>query len=1110
MTKLYQKVLSILCVIALLVSGIAMAFADEANEAPVTDEAAQQTSDDEAARIAAEEEAARKAAEEEAARKAAEEEAARKAAEEEAARKAAEEEAARKAAEEEAARKAAEEEAARKAAEEEAARKAAEEEAARKAAEEEAARKAAEEEAARKAAEEEAARKAAEEAEAARIAAEEEAARKAAEEAEAARIAAEEAAKQADEAIEENETDENGYIEIDDSWGYVDPDVISENTPEITDELKGIRNATMNVNEMLTDSLTFGEELVITLKCGDAGSVLLNLYTAGSAISVKLNGKTVAFYADDSDDPSYEMTSYLLENTAGHSYKITLSTNDAASFKLAAVAEQTEVQEVTPGTEVSGAIKNTNEEPAPSEDINNEVIPVTNENNSENAENTENTEVSQTIETTETTENTADTENNNEVTIEPIVPVEPAEPTIQVSVKTYNALKVGYSISDNLLGGQKAKFQVKCGKNNNVKLVLNANPDDLNIQIEGTDTEFVRDAEGNYSVELNNVAFRKFNIILFAKQDLAFSLSAEAGEQAAVESKEETEEDNSEEDINKEETENTDETVADEITEEVTEETAEGENAEDTEPSEEEAEGTEEEAVEENTNEENEKMTTLGCTKVVVTAEEGADLYAEASKESEAVGHLDAGTEVWVTLNEDQTFGQIYSEDEEAAAQFISMEDAEVKAAEETEKTEEATPNAEEMQEKGCTKVTVTAEEGADLYAEASKESEVVGHLDAGTEVWVTLTEDQTFGQIYSEDEEAAAQFISMEDAEVVVVEKTEETEALTDEQMIELGYRKVQVENVNGADIYDNTSDDATVIGHIDTDVEIWIKDSEAEGWAEIYTKEETKQYIKLADIEKQPLTDEQLIELGYRKVQVLNGNGIDIYDSTEEEAAVIGHADFESELWIKDAEIEGWAEIYTEEESKQFVKIDEITKLTDEQMLEMGYIKVYVALKIGANVYANSFASEGEEPLDHLDVGTELWVKIIEGAERALIYEPDEEASASYINLVDIIAILKPEGMEDLPTRSITVTSDLEEYPEIFYGMRETLTAELENFTEDDEYTIKWQYSTDRGETFIDIEGAEQLSYRYIIDESNSNNIWRILIQLVSNEETLSADLV
>ena len=937
MTKLFQKVLSILCVIALLVSGIAMAFADEANEAPVADEAAQQTSDDEAARIAAEqEEAACKAAEEEAARKAAEEEAARKAAEEEAARKAAEEEAARKAAEEEAARKAAEEEAARKAAEEEAARKAAEEEAARKAAEEEAARKAAEEEAARKAAEE----------------------------AEAARIAAEEAAQQAEETTEEDETDENGYIEIDDGWGYVDPDVISENTPEITDELKGIRNATMNVNEMLTDSLTFGEELVITLKCGDASSVLLNLYTAGSAIGVKLDGKTVVFYADNSDDPAYEMTSYFLENTAGHSYKITLFTNDAASFKLAAVAEQTEVQEVTPGTEMSGAIKNTNEEPAPSEDINNEVIPVTNENNSENAENTENTEASQTTETTETTENTAGTENNNEVTIEPIVPVEPAEPTIQVSMKTYSALKVGNSISDNLLGGQKAKFQVKCGKNDNVKLVLNANPDDLTIKIDGTDAAFVQDAEGTYSIELNDVAFRKFTIILSAKQDLAFSLSAEASEQVAVESKEETEEDNSEEDINKEETESVDgqtaEETVDETAEAVTDETVEGETAEeenteknednvteeteaseeDAEAAEEEAEGTEEEAVEEIVDEEKEKMTALGYTKVIVTAEEGADLYAETSKKSEVVGHLDAGTEVWVILTEDQTFGQIYSEDEEATAQFISMEDAEVVA---IEKADEA--------------------------------------------------------------------------------EETEEPEDLTDEQLIELGYRKVQVQNVNGADIYNKADDVATVIGH----------------------------------------------------------------------------ADYESELWIKSTEAKGWAEIYSEEETKQFVRIDEITKLTDEQMLAMGYIKVYVATDIGANIYGSL---ESEEAIDHLDVGTELWVKLIDGADRAQIYDSDAEATLKYISLVDIVATKKPEGVEELPTRELSVKSSVEDVPVINAGTIVTFDTELINFLEDDHYTVQWKYSID-GEEFIDIEDANDLKYEFAIDTTNAKYIWKVCVTLVTTEE-------
>ena len=138
------------------------------------------------------------------------------------------------------------------------------------------------------------------------------------------------------------------------------------------------------------------------------------------------------------------------------------------------------------------------------------------------------------------------------------MPVEPAEPTIQVSMKTYSALKVGYSISDNLLGGQKAKFQVKCGKNDNVKLVLNANPDDLTIKIEGTDAAFVQDAEGTYSIELNDVAFRKFTIILSAKQDLAFSLSAEAADDTVVEGEEE---DINEEDINKEETESIDETT---------------------------------------------------------------------------------------------------------------------------------------------------------------------------------------------------------------------------------------------------------------------------------------------------------------------------------------------------------------------------------------------------------------------------------------------------------------------------------------------------------------------------------------------------------------------
>lgn len=81
-------------------------------------------------------------------------------------------------------------------------------------------------------------------------------------------------------------------------------------------------------------------------------------------------------------------------------------------------------------------------------------------------------------------------------------------------------------------------------------------------------------------------------------------------------------------------------------------------------------------------------MIELGYTKVIVIAEEGADLYAEADKNSEVIGHLNPETEAWVRLNEEKTWGQLYTElteeveeadeevakDEAAPAQFIFME----------------------------------------------------------------------------------------------------------------------------------------------------------------------------------------------------------------------------------------------------------------------------------------------------------------------------------------------------------------------------------------------------------------------------------------------------
>ena len=91
----------------------------------------------------------------------------------------------------------------------------------------------------------------------------------------------------------------------------------------------------------------------------------------------------------------------------------------------------------------------------------------------------------------------------------------------------------------------------------------------------------------------------------------------------------------------------------------------------------------------------------------------------------------------------------------------------------------------------------------------------------------------------------------------------------------------------------------------------------------------------------------------------------------------------------------------------------------------------------------------------------------------------------------------------MEELPTRSINLVSNLEGFDKVFYGMREELTLTLDKFEEDDHYTITWYTSFDSGETFEILEGIDGLSYRYKIDENNAHNIWKVVLLLTSNEE-------
>ena len=344
-----------------------------------------------------------------------------------------------------------------------------------------------------------------------------------------------------------------------------------------------------------------------------------------------------------------------------------------------------------------------------------------------------------------------------------------------------------------------------------------------------------------------------------------------------------------------------------------------------------------------------------------------------------------------------------------------------------TEITEEAEKTDEEMIALGYTKVIVTAEEGADLYVEASREAEVTGHLDTNTEAWVILDEEQAWGQLYNKDEEASAQFISMDDVKV--------DGELTEDELITLGYHKIQVTNTKGTDIYAAADDEAEVIGHIEPETEIWIKNIATEGWAQLFTNEnETAQFVRVTDLEE---------------------------------------------------------------------KI-----LTDKEMLELGYIKVYVGIDIGANIYTS--LDPEEIAMEHLEAGTELWVKLIEGAERAAIYSGDEKEPVKYINLVDIIAILKPDTIEELPTRSISIKSNLEGYEIVYNGMLELFTIEMENFTPDDIIMIQWQCSKDNGQSFLDIEGANEEQYFYTVSEETGTCIWRAVITLMTEKSQETAETV
>lgn len=94
------------------------------------------------------------------------------------------------------------------------------------------------------------------------------------------------------------------------------------------------------------------------------------------------------------------------------------------------------------------------------------------------------------------------------------------------------------------------------------------------------------------------------------------------------------------------------------------------------------------------------------------------------------------------------------------------------------------------------------------------------------------------------------------------------------------------------------------------------------------------------------------------------------------------------------------------------------------------------------------------------------------------------------------DYIATTYKGTMQRQPEveKSVTVTSDWPEGKPAFMGTKITLTAHPVGF--DGEMTIQWQRSTDN-EHWDDIEGANAITYEYVLNEDTEQIFWRVVVE-------------
>ena len=270
------------------------------------------------------------------------------------------------------------------------------------------------------------------------------------------------------------------------------------------------------------------------------------------------------------------------------------------------------------------------------------------------------------------------------------------------------------------------------------------------------------------------------------------------------------------------------------------------------------------------------------------------------------------------------------------------------------------------------------------------------------------------------------------------------------------------------------------------------------AEETVEEIPEEETEEAEEATD-EPDEITEEE------EETEELSESGADT-DNPEETSEVSDVPETEEKESLEEKQEES----ITDKENEIKEKEDEAEKKaeSEEDLILAGYYKVQVARTEGTDIYSQMDTES--EVVSHLEAGAEMWVKSTDDALWAECYQNDEQ-DAGYLLWDDLIIILKEgqtetqeqeEETEELPARSVMLSSTLTNMTFISFGTEIHMQAELMNFQEDDVYTCQWQYSAD-GENYIDIENADELSYSYKLDTTNYSYSWRINIILDNEEE-------